>query len=131
MLHHAQQARIGSEQVLAEVGSALHKKFLVLAVGDFAQAPHQQAITVVCDKAVPIAAPDNFDYVPAGAAENCFKLLNNFSVTADRAIKALQVAVDDPDQIVEFLARGQSDRTQRFRLVHFAVAKEGPNFATG
>src|SRR3954464_7481525 len=110
MLHHAQQPWISSEQVLAEVGPTLHKKFLVLAVGDFAQAPYQQAITVVRDKAVPIAAPDDFDYVPAGAAENCFKLLNNFSVAAHRAVKALQVAVDDPDQIVELLARGQSDR---------------------
>src|SRR6185437_9468255 len=76
-------------------------------------------------------APNDFDHVPTRAAENGFQFLNDFSVAANRAVEALQVTVDDPDQIVEFLARSQSDRSQGFRLVHFSVAEEGPNLSPG
>ena len=34
MIDHSQQTRISSEQVLAEISSAFHEKFLVLTVGD-------------------------------------------------------------------------------------------------
>src|ERR1700722_1935775 len=97
MLDHSQQARIGAEQVLPEVCSALDKKFLVLPVGDFAQTPHQKPVAIVLDQTVPIAAPNYLDYIPTSAAENCLKFLNNFSIAAHRTIEALQVAVDHPD----------------------------------
>jgi hypothetical protein len=48
---------------------------------------------------------------------------------AHRAVQALQVAVDDEDQVVQVLARGQADGAQRFRLVHLAVAAEHPDLA--
>ena len=102
-----------------------------MTVGDFAQAAHQQPVAIVLEQAVPITAPDDFDDVPSGAAENSFEFLNDFAVAADWAIETLQVAVDDPDQIVEPLTRGEGDRAERFRLVHFAVAEKCPNFAAG
>src|SRR5262249_48756958 len=54
--------------------------------------------------------------------------LNYFPVAADRSVKPLQVAVDDPDQVVEVLAGGQSKRAQRFRLVCLAISNESPDF---
>jgi hypothetical protein len=44
----------------------------------------------------------------------------------DRTIEPLQVAVDDENQIVEFFARRQRDRAERFGLVGFTVAEETP-----
>ncbi len=97
MLDHFEQTRIGAEQVLPEVGSALHEIFLVLSVAHFTHAADQQAIAIILDEAVPVAAPDNFNDVPARAAKNGFQFLNNFAVAANRTVEALQVAVDDED----------------------------------
>src|SRR5262245_46677018 len=105
MLYHLQQTRICSEQVLAEVCTALNKEFLILTVGDFAQTPYQQAVAIILNQAVPIAAPDDFDDIPTRAAEDRFQFLNDLAVAAHRPVKTLQVAVDDPDQIVELFAR--------------------------
>jgi hypothetical protein len=44
-------------------------------------------------------------------------------------VEALQVAVDDEDQVVELLARREADRTERLGLVHLAVAAEDPDLA--
>src|SRR6266404_7137526 len=107
MLHHPQQAWIAAKQVLAKICAALYEEFLILAVGDFAQASDQQAVAIVLDEAVPIAAPDDFDYVPSRATEDSFKFLNDFAVAANWPIQALEVAVDYPDQIVESLAGGE------------------------
>ena len=129
MLNHLQQPRIRSEEALPEIGSALNKIFLILAAGDFAHAPHQQAVAIVLDQTVPIAPPDHFDHVPAGAAENGLQFLNDFSVTANRSVEPLQIAVHHEDQIVETLTRGQRDRAKRFRLIHLAIAQKCPDLA--
>ena len=102
----------------AEVGAALDEIFLELAVHDFAHALDQQAVAIVFDDAVPIAAPDDLDDVPAGAAENGFQFLNDLAVAADRTVQTLQIAIDDEDQIVEFFARGQGDGAKRFGFIH-------------
>ena len=75
------------------------------------------------------AAPDHFDHVPAGAAEGGFQFLDHLAVAAHRTVQALQVAVDDEDQVVELFARGQRERAHRFGLVHFAIAQERPDVA--
>ena len=76
---------------------------------------------------VPIRAPDDLDDVPTRAVEKRFQFLDDFAVAAHRAVQPLQIAIDDPDQIVEILARAERQRTERFRLVGFAVADEAPN----
>src|SRR5205823_1267780 len=100
MLHHLQQTRISAKEVLPEVSATLDEKFLVLAVSDLAHPTHQQTIAIVLNQAVPIAAPNNLDHVPARTAEDRFEFLNNFAVATHRAVETLQVAVDDKDQIV-------------------------------
>ena len=58
-----------------------------------------------------------------------FQLLDDLAVAAHRAVEALQVAVDDEDQVVEPLAARQRDRAEALRLVRLAVAEEGPDLA--
>src|SRR5438270_6227714 len=127
MLDHLEQARVCPEEVLPEISAALDEIFLILAVGDFAHAPDQQAFTVVLNQAVPIGAPNNFDDVPACAPENGLQFLDDLSIAADRAVQTLQIAVDYKSQVVEPLARRQCNRAQRFRLVHLTIAEESPN----
>src|SRR5207248_571616 len=123
------QLRILAEEVLADVGASGDRVFLKLAVHDLAHALNEQAAFVGGQERVPVAAPDHLDGVPAGAAESRLQLLNDLAVAADRAVEALQVAVDDPDEVVESLARGQRDGAERFGLVALAVADEAPDLA--
>src|SRR5258708_17042737 len=131
MLHHFQEARIGAEKVLAEVGSALDKIFLILAVADFSQTPDLDSVAVGANQRIPVRSPDDLDYVPSCAAEDGFELLNDFSVAAHRAIEALQVAVHDENQVVEIFARGERNRSERLRLVPFPLPQQRPYFTAG
>src|SRR3979490_1576140 len=131
MLHHLQQPGIGAKKVLPKVSPALDEIFLILPVGDLAHAPQQQAIAIFLNELIPIAAPDHLDYVPSRATENRFQFLDDFAVSAYWSVEALQVAVDDENQVVEPLARPERNRAERLRFVHFAIAQERPDFAAG
>ena len=72
---------------------------------------------------------DDLDHVPTVAAEHGLELLDDLAVAAHRAVEALQVAVDDEDQVVEPLAAGQRQRAERLGLVALAVAEERPDAA--
>jgi hypothetical protein len=61
------------------------------------------------------------------APANSLELVDDAAVAAHRAVEALQVAVDDPHQVVELLARGERQRAHRFGLVHLAVAEHAPH----
>ena len=50
-------------------------------------------------------------------------------LAVDRLVQALQVAVDDDDQVVKLLAPGEQQHRQGLRLAHLAVADEGPDLA--
>src|SRR3712207_8353317 len=56
-----------------------------------------------------------FDDVPPRAAEDRLELLDDLPVAAHGAVEALQVAVDDEDEVVELLAARHRDRAQRLR----------------
>src|SRR5277367_2574455 len=101
VLDHLEQSWIGAEKILAEISPALDEVFLILAVADLTHTPDQQAVPITADERVPVAAPDHFDDVPAGAAEDGFQFLNDLAVAAHRTIQPLQVAVHHEDQVVE------------------------------
>ncbi len=117
--------------MLANVGAGFDAELLRFAVHHFAQALDQQAVGVAFEQGIPVAAPQNLDAIPAGAAEGGFQFLHDFSVAANRAVEALQVAIDDENQIVEIFARSERDRAQSLRLVRFAVSKKRPHFRVG
>ena len=118
------------KKLLADVSAGFDDVASDIRRRHFAHPLDEQAARVARENADPIAAPDNFDDIPAGAAEGRFELLNDLAVAANRAIQPLQVAVDDEDEVVELFARGKCDRAERFRLVGFAVAEECPDFAS-
>src|SRR5262249_43236684 len=105
VLDKPEQLGVLAKEMLADVGAALDAVALILAVDGFGHALDEEAVFVLGEKRVPIAAPDDFDHVPAGAAEGGFQLLNDLAVTADGTVEALEVAVDDEDEVVEPLAR--------------------------
>ena len=114
--------------VEAAVGRGIGLEF---AVDRFMQALEQHAVFIAREERVPVRAPQQLDHVPAGAGEQAFELLHDRAVAAHRAIQALQVAVDDKDQVVEAVARRERQPGERLGLVHFAVADEGPQLAAG
>src|ERR1019366_213104 len=89
----------------------------------------QVAADVTRQQWVPARAPDHLDHVPAGAEKRRLELLDDLAVAAHRTVEALQIAVDDEDQIVELLAHRHGERTHRFRFIHLAIATEGPDLA--
>ena len=131
VLDHLQQARIGAPEVRAHIVARLDGHLLVFTVDHLAHALDQQAVGVLLEQRIPLGAPDALDDVPAGAAEHGLQLLDDLSVPAHRAVEALQVAVDDEDEVVELLARRQRNGTERLGLVGFAVAQERPHLRVG
>ncbi len=129
VLDHLERAGIAAEEVLAHVGAVIGLERLVVPVVALHHDLAQRAVLVAGQQVVPALAPQKFDDVPAGAAEFAFQLLDDLAVAAHRAIQALQVAVDDEDQVVEVLARGQADGAQGLHLIHLAVAAEHPDLA--
>ena len=130
-LDELQQARIAAEEMLADVRAGFHDELLVFAVDQLAHALDEQAFGVALENGIPLAAPEDLDDVPARAAEGGFELLNDLAVAANGTVEALQVAVDDEDEVVELFAGGEGDGAERFGLVGFAVAEEGPDLGVG
>ena len=93
-----------TEKMLADVAAIGHRVLLVLAIDDFTHALHQSSVGVALEQRIPIIAPDHLDDVPACTPEGRFELLNDLAVAPHRAVQPLQIAVDDPDQVVEVLA---------------------------
>ena len=61
-----------------------------------------------CSKSGSQSSPQiTLDDVPTSAAEDRFKFLYYLPIAAHRAVEALEVAIDDPDEVVELFARGR------------------------
>ena len=129
VLHHRARLGILAEEVLADVRPVLRLEGLVLAVDALLHPQVEPAVGVGLEQRIPARAPDHLDHVPAGAAEVRLELLDDLPVAAHRPVEALQVAVDDEDEVVELLAAGERDRAHRLRLVHLAVAHERPDLS--
>ena len=90
-----QQLRISAKELLADVGAAL-----VLAVYALFHPLQQKSGGIACQQAIPVAAPDHFDHIPAGPAKGSFQLVDDLAVAAHRAVQALEIAVHDENEIV-------------------------------
>ncbi len=124
-------ARVAAEEVVAHVRTVVGLVGLVVAVGRGVHQVHQRAVAVGVQQRIPLAAPHHLDDVPAGAAEERLQFLDDLAVTANRAVEALQVAVDDEGQVVQALVGGHLDQAAALRLVHLAVAEERPHVLVG
>jgi hypothetical protein len=128
-LGQAREFGVLAEEVVAVEAPVLGGEGLHLAVNRLRKSLCQRAGQVAREEAVPVAAPDQFDDVPAGTGKQLFELVDDAAVAAHRAVQALQVAVDDPDHVVQAFARGQSQRAHGFGFVHLAVAEHAPDLA--
>ena len=115
------------EEMREIVGAVLGAQLLILAVDGGGEPPQQRVIDVAGEEHIPFRAPQDLDHVPAGAAKDHLEFLDDLAVAAHRTIEPLQVAIDDEGQIVELFPRGEGQAGERFRLVHFAVAKDAPD----
>ncbi len=97
------QAWVGSEEVVADVLTALDRVALELPVEGVVHLVDEHTVLVEREQLVPLRSPDDLDHVPTGAAEHGLELLDDLAVAAHRPVEALQVAVDDEDQVVELL----------------------------
>ena len=109
---HRLERRVFAEEVLANVGAVLGLEILILAIDALLHAVEEDAARVLGDQGIPAAAPDDLDDVPAGTAEEGLELLDDLAVAAHRPIEALEVAVDDEDQVVEPFAPRQRERAE-------------------
>src|ERR1019366_4445533 len=120
-------ARIATKKVLANIGTAFGFECLVITIGGAVHQIDEGAITISCKEFIPLAAPDDFDDIPTRATENRFEFLNNFAVTSDRTIEALQVAVDNKVEIIESFTRCQTNSTESFWFIALAITQKCPN----
>src|SRR5262245_11940036 len=104
MFDQLAQTGIRPEEVLAAIGSVSGRKLLVGAIHRVVHLLEQDPIYIPQEQVVPVASPDDFDYVPTGAAENHLQFLNDLPVSAHGSIQPLEVAVHYEDQIIEPLA---------------------------
>jgi len=127
VLDQLAQTRVPSEEVLADVRPVLDGEPLEVAVERLVHPLQEHPVHVARQQLVPLPAPDDLDDVPAGPAEDRLQLLDDLPVAAHGPVEPLQVAVHDEDEVVEPLARSQGEPGDRLRLVHLAVAEEGPD----
>ena len=115
--------------MFAHIGAIVGLECLEIPIEGVHHDLAQGAALVAGEQRIPVRAPEAFDDVPTRAAELAFEFLDDFAVTPNRTVQALQIAVDDKNQVIEVLARGQADGAQRFNLVHFTIAAENPDLA--
>jgi hypothetical protein len=104
VLDHLAQARVRPEEVLAVVGAVLDREGLERAVGVLFIWLTRTPSTSRASSSSHSRPQIDLDDVPAGAAEVRLQLLDDLAVAADRTVELLQVAVDDPGEVVELLA---------------------------
>src|SRR5699024_5482197 len=127
VLDELRGAGIAPEEVLPDPGSVVGTESLVIAVGDGVHEGDQCALGVLLEERVPLAAPDDLDDVPACAAEVRLQLLDDLAVAANRAVEALEVAVDDEREVVQCIVGGDLEGAPRLDLVHLAVSEKRPH----
>jgi hypothetical protein len=113
--------------VSADIAARLHPELLELAVDGGVHLGHQRPVGIAGEQAVPFPAPHDLDHVPAGAPEQPFEFLDHLAVAPYRTVEALEIAVDDEDQVVEPFPAGEGHAGQALGFVHLAVTGEAPH----
>ena len=107
MLDERPEAGIPSEEPLAKVCAVLDAVLLVFAVQGPGHNLDEASLGILLEQRIPVPAPDDLDHVPARAPEDRLQFLNDLPVAANGPVEALEVAVDDEDQVVQLLPGGE------------------------
>ncbi len=114
--------RVFPEEMLSDIRAVFGFECLVVAIDGFIHQLTQLAGCIPLKQFVPAAAPKKLDDIPTRTTEVALKFLHDFAVAAYRAVKALQIAVHDKDQVIQTLAVGQINGAPAFGFVHLAIA---------
>ena len=117
--------------MVANVRPGFDAVLLVLPVNNLTHSRDKFAVLVIIKQRVPVISPDDFNAIPSGPAERRFELLNDLTIAANRTVQPLQVAIDDPDKVVQSFTRAQRNRAQSLRFVTFSVTDETPDVRSG
>ena len=129
VLNQFRKIRILTEKMLPRITTVAALVVLVVTVNRLVHTLLHQTELVLLKKLVPQPTPDDLDHVPPCTPEHTFQLLDNLAVAANGSIKSLQIAIDDKNQVIEFLAPCQRDGTQGLRFIHFTVTGKTPYLA--
>ena len=127
--HQRAHLRVFVEKMFAIEAPVGRRIFLKLAIDGLMQAAQQRAFMVTRKQRIPVGTPQHFQHVPTSTRVKTFKLLNDRAIAAHRAIEPLQIAIDHENQIVEPLAGGERERSERLGFVHLAIADKTPHLA--
>ena len=84
---------------------------MVVAVRGSVHQVDESTLGVAGQQVVPLATPNDLYDVPAGTSEEGFELLHDLSVTANRSIESLEIAVDHEGQVVKTVIRRELECT--------------------
>ena len=129
--HHGSQFIVLAKKVLPGIGAAFGFECLELTVHRFFHSASEQSLGVAHQQRVPVRTPDQLNDIPARASEITLEFLNDLAVAPYRAVKALQIAVDDKNQVVQFFPACERKRTDGFGFIHFTVSDKHPDFPVG
>ena len=98
----SKQLGVFAEKVLSRIGAAVVFVVLQLTVANLVHALLQQVRSCPSPAAaIPFSTPDYLDHFPASAAKYTFQFLDNFAVTANRAVQSLQITVYDKSEVAQ------------------------------
>src|SRR5436305_1190261 len=117
MVYQLEQFRIFPKEMSASVAPRFNGVFLVISIHSFLHALEQETGFIRIEEFIPIGTPNDFDDVPTGALKNSLQLLNDLSVATHGPIEALQIAINDPDEVIQVFPRREGERAKRFGFV--------------
>ena len=90
---------------------------LILAVHDLAHALGEQPVVVAREQLIPVAAPQDLDDVPAGAAEERFELLHDLPLPRTGPSRRCRLQLMTQIRLSSFSRAARRDGAERFGLV--------------
>ena len=89
-----------NKKILADESPRFDGIFLVFTVDRLLHSFEEQPVLVLGEERIPVASPNDLDYVPARAAVDRLEFLDDLSVPTYGTVEALQIAVNNMNEIV-------------------------------
>ena len=99
--------RVLAKEVVANVGAVLGLVPLIFPIDGLVHDLDQGAVMVGGEKPIPTGAPDQLYDIPPSTKKDRLELVDYLAVPSDWPIKTLQVAVNDPGEVVQSLPCGE------------------------
>ena len=123
------QARALTKEMFAIERTIIRCEGLQLSVDCAVECINEFTVGIARKQRIPVRAPQEFDDIPASATKQRLEFIDDVTIAAHRSIETLQVTVDNEDEVIEFFARGQRERGERFGFIHLAITEHAPHFA--